>query len=141
MKFVSFIVCAVLGMVGSAQPVSDAAQICTKACQAAPVEQRETCLRVCTQFAEQSAGFVAPSSTAAAATAATSAPAKSLKPTGSSAPAATSSANSGKSRGEDNDEDHESSMESSSMSHPVSGASRAYINAVAVLAVISTSFI
>ncbi|KAJ2799366.1 hypothetical protein H4R20_004472, partial [Coemansia guatemalensis] len=35
----------------------DASQICTKACQAAPTDQREVCMRVCTQFAEQSAGF------------------------------------------------------------------------------------
>ncbi|KAJ2632504.1 hypothetical protein H4R22_001211 [Coemansia sp. RSA 1290] len=138
MKFVSFIICAMLGMVGNAQPVSDAAQICTKACQAAPVEQRETCLRVCTQFAEQSAGLV-PSSTAVVAT--TSAPVKNMKPTGSPAPVATSSANSGKSRGEDNDEDNEYSMESSSLSHPVSDASKAYMNAVAVLAIISTTFL
>ncbi|KAJ2741288.1 hypothetical protein GGI20_005290 [Coemansia sp. BCRC 34301] len=111
-------------------------QACVKACQVAPEDQRETCMRVCSQFAEQGINFApATASTHSSAPAAKqTAPAASssaksgsamAKPTDS--PAATSSGASAmdsksKPQGEDNAEDHSSAAAQKSMSVASNGA-------------------
>ncbi|KAJ1666703.1 hypothetical protein GGF38_002858 [Coemansia sp. RSA 25] len=130
----TFFASAVLGAQSSSSV--EANQVCVKACQVAPEDQRETCMRVCSQFAEQGINFAPATATthssapAAKPTAsiAASSPAKSgssmAKPTDS--PAATSSGASamasgsvdskGKPQGEDNAEDHSSNAALKSMS-------------------------
>ncbi|KAJ1842374.1 hypothetical protein LPJ70_001818 [Coemansia sp. RSA 2708] len=141
MKFVAFVAFLIGAITGSAQPAStEAAQICTKACQAAPAEQRETCMRVCTQFAEQSAGFNAAASPSPSKGTANlpTVSVKSAESMGSSASAVSSGSAKGKSRGEDNDEDHESVEKSASASQMVSGAAQTRVGgAVAAIAALA----
>ncbi|KAJ2502986.1 hypothetical protein GGH96_000585 [Coemansia sp. RSA 1972] len=139
MKFTTVIAFIVGAVTGYAQPANDAQAICTKACQAAPSEQRETCLRVCTQFAEQSAGFG--SATAASpSSSAKNMPTVSVK--NSESPAATNSAAASgkdKMRGEDNDEDHEMDSMSMSASHMSSGAQALHAGVGALVAALSAA--
>ncbi|KAJ2736754.1 hypothetical protein IW152_000508 [Coemansia sp. BCRC 34962] len=117
-------------------------QACVKACQVAPEDQRETCMRVCSQFAEQGINFAPASASASThssapaikqtAPALASSPAKSnsaiSKPTespaatssGASAMASGSMSTAAKSQGEESAEDH-SSVSAKSMSVANSG--------------------
>ncbi|KAJ2544032.1 hypothetical protein GGH12_006102 [Coemansia sp. RSA 1822] len=140
MKFTAVIAFIVGAVTGYAQPANDAAAICTKACQAAPTEQRETCLRVCTQFAEQSAGFGSATAASPSSSAAKNMPTVSVK--NSESPAATSSAAASgkeKMRGEDNDEDHEMDSQSMSASHMSSGTQALHVGVGALVAALSAA--
>ncbi|KAJ2156881.1 hypothetical protein GGF46_004885 [Coemansia sp. RSA 552] len=111
------------------QPM-DAGQICNKACQVAPTDQHDTCMRVCTQFAVQGAGLASPIGKADQMSTV------SAKSSASPAPSSASESQAAKSHGEDNDEDHESESGSSSASgSATSAAAAAGVNSAMALAV------
>ncbi|KAJ2882182.1 hypothetical protein H4R27_003607 [Coemansia aciculifera] len=129
-------------------------QACVKACQVAPEDQRETCMRVCSQFAEQGINFAPATATthssvpaAKQTTPAASSPAKSsVMSKATDSPAATSSGASamssgstesmGKSQGEDNAEDHASaSVKSMSLANDAHTVSRLGAAALVLVAV------
>ncbi|KAJ2065229.1 hypothetical protein GGI17_000485 [Coemansia sp. S146] len=134
-------------------------QACVKACQVAPEDQRETCMRVCSQFAEQGINFAPATATThssvpaakqtnpVASSPAASSPAKSsVMSKATDSPAATSSGASAmssgstesmvKSQGEDNAEDHASaSVKSMSLANDAHTVSRLGAAALVLVAV------
>ncbi|KAJ2024319.1 hypothetical protein GGH91_003896 [Coemansia sp. RSA 2671] len=125
---------AVIGAQTSASV--EPSQACVKACQVAPEDQRETCMRVCGQFAEQGINFAPASATTHSsvvkqtAPALASSPAKTnsamSKPTESPATSsgassmASGSMSTAKSQGEESADEH-SSVSGKSMSAANSG--------------------
>ncbi|KAJ2167483.1 hypothetical protein IW139_001388 [Coemansia sp. RSA 353] len=138
MKFTTVIAFIVGAVTGYAQPANDAAATCTKACQVAPSEQRETCLRVCTQFAEQSAGFEL-AAAASPSSLAKNMPTMSVKNSELPAAANSAAASGKKMHGEDNDEDHEMNSMSMSASHMSSGAQALHIGVGTLVAALSAA--
>ncbi|KAJ1925774.1 hypothetical protein GGI09_006551 [Coemansia sp. S100] len=124
-------------------------QACVKACQVAPEDQRETCMRVCSQFAEQGINFAPATATTHSSAPAikptipvASSPAKSsvgAKPTDSglsSGASGVSSTESVKSQGEDNSEDHASaSVKSMSLANDAHNMARLGASALVLAAV------
>ncbi|KAJ2101388.1 hypothetical protein GGI16_003470 [Coemansia sp. S142-1] len=130
-------------------------QACVKACQVAPEDQRETCMRVCSQFAEQGINFapatatthssapaIKPTIPVASSPVASSSPAKGSvgpKPTdsaSSSGASGVSSTGAVKSQGEENSEDHASaSVKSMSLANDAHNMARLGASALVLAAV------
>ncbi|KAJ1876268.1 hypothetical protein H4R99_004822 [Coemansia sp. RSA 1722] len=138
MKFLTFVTLFFTSAMAAQPGTQDSAQVCSKACTVAPEDQRETCMRICEQFAEQGVPF-APATIAATPAHPSSSAAVVATPTASnsgkhsaSATNASSMMKSGsmdsslesksKAQGEDNDEDHMGGAKSGS-SAEFSGAS------------------
>ncbi|KAJ2355562.1 hypothetical protein IWW50_002670 [Coemansia erecta] len=141
MKFAALITLVVSALTGYAQPANEAAAICSKACEAAPSAQRETCMRVCSQFAEKSAELAAP---AMSSSAAKNMPTMSVKNSEAPAMASNSAPASAKEKmhGEDNDEDHEAGEKSASgsASHESAGVRAVQMGVGAVVVALSAAF-